>query len=237
MLWPNEPAVGQPFTVDGRACLVVGVIRDLLPDLPDRVQASTVVVGTELSGWLGATLPSLIARATFSGVSVVPVLNRAVQATFVGATAVSTATLLDSVNESMGNERLGARFFGWFGSAASLLAILGMHGLVTLAVLHRRQELAIRSALGAAPWSLRWISVNQIILTVSVGLICGLVATRVLTHVLQASIVDLERPSAANYLTAVLVFAAGGALSALLGTAGLRRMNIQRVLHSDGESA
>lgn len=232
-LWPNGNAIGSFIQLAGHRCVVVGVVRDLLPDLPDRIRAATVIVGVQPSGMLGQTLPPLIVRSAF-GTSGLSELDKAVRASFVGATSVRTQALSTRIDEAVGNERLGARFFGWLGIAAGLLALLGIYGLVILNVMNRKYELALRMALGASERSLRWLSIRQATGTVAAGICVGLAAARLMSYTLTASVVSLEGLPVSSYVIAVSVFAVGGSISAYLGTTRIRPSSVHQLLRGSG---
>lgn len=60
-------------------------------------------------------------------------------------------TLDDDVDASLGQTRLQTTILSAFGLAAVALAMIGLYGLVALAVTTRRREIGIRIALGAEP--------------------------------------------------------------------------------------
>lgn len=60
-------------------------------------------------------------------------------------------TLQDDVDQTLGQTRLQTTLIAAFGLGAAGLAIIGLYGLVALAVTTRQRELGIRITLGAAP--------------------------------------------------------------------------------------
>lgn len=230
-LWPSGDAVGSFLDVDNRQCVVVGVMRDLMPDLPGRIRASTVVVGSQPSGWLGSSLPAILVKKQPAGSTSVLDVDQTTRAAFLSGTDVRTQTLSQRVGEVMANEQLGSRLFGWLGTASVLLGMIGTYGLAALLVFSRKHELAVWAALGATLARLRWLCVARVIVTVLAGTAVGLAITSGLSHTVQASAVGLDDIKGSSYVFATLVVLMSGAASAVAGTAEIRRIDIQGMLN------
>jgi ABC-type antimicrobial peptide transport system permease subunit len=63
-----------------------------------------------------------------------------------------------------------------FGSGALLLALIGIYGLVSFAVVQRKQEIGIRIALGADAATVRRLIVREAVGPAAAGLALGLCA-------------------------------------------------------------
>jgi putative ABC transport system permease protein len=78
---------------------------------------------------------------------------------------------------------LPAMWVGIFSGLALALAVLGVYGVVTYAVAHRRREFGIRLALGASRPGLVRIAIRQGLVPVLCGIAVGLTATALLARV------------------------------------------------------
>jgi ABC-type antimicrobial peptide transport system permease subunit len=72
---------------------------------------------------------------------------------------------------------------------ALLLAVIGIYGVVSYAVVRRRREMGVRLALGATPVKLRRRLLRQGLFAVAAGSICGIVGA-MLTGRFLASFVE-----------------------------------------------
>jgi predicted permease len=81
--------------------------------------------------------------------------------------------LRDQVADSFGSSRLAARFVGFFGGIALLLASVGLYGVVSQTVARRTTEIGVRLALGARPASVLWMVFRDTIVLVALGVVIG----------------------------------------------------------------
>ena len=91
---------------------------------------------------------------------------------------VSTIRTMDEVvSRSTSRERFNMLLMTVFGSAALLLAAIGIYGLMSYSVQQRTQEIGIRMALGAATGQVRNMVVGQGMLLALAGVVLGVAAS------------------------------------------------------------
>jgi putative ABC transport system permease protein len=81
---------------------------------------------------------------------------------------VKITTLADQVDSSIVPERLIAMLSGLFGALGSVLAAVGLYGLLAYMVARRINEIGIRMALGATPGA-----VSRMVLADALGMVCA----------------------------------------------------------------
>ena len=84
------------------------------------------------------------------------------------------ASLAQEVDNSIANQRLIAQLSAFFGLLAVFLVCIGIYGLLSYAVARRTNEIGIRMALGAAPSSVQWLILREILALVAIGLVLGI---------------------------------------------------------------
>ena len=85
-------------------------------------------------------------------------------------------TLEGQLDETLLSDRLIATLSGAFGLLATLLASVGLYGVMAFVVARRRKELGLRLALGAAPSGVLWLVMREVVLLLAIGLIIGVPA-------------------------------------------------------------
>jgi len=83
-------------------------------------------------------------------------------------------------------QRLTARVVAAFGGLALFLAAMGLYGVMAFAVLQRKQEIAIRVALGASSRTILSLVARQGMSLVFAGIAVGLSAALALTRLFAA---------------------------------------------------
>jgi putative ABC transport system permease protein len=121
-------------------------------------------------------------------------------------------TLATQIDESLTQERLVAWLCTVFGVLATLLAALGLYGVLAFSVAQRTREIGIRLALGAQARDVFKLIIGQGMILVCVGVAIGVVASLALTRFI-ASLLFGVTPTHATTFIAV---SAGLALVALL---------------------
>jgi ABC-type antimicrobial peptide transport system permease subunit len=86
---------------------------------------------------------------------------------------VKVTTLADQVDSSIVPERLIAMLSGLFGALGSVLAAIGLYGLLAYTVARRINEIGIRMALGATPGVVTRMVLADALGMVAAGLCVG----------------------------------------------------------------
>jgi predicted lysophospholipase L1 biosynthesis ABC-type transport system permease subunit len=82
-------------------------------------------------------------------------------------------TMKDMLASRMSNEYLLSRLTGIFGGLATLLAAIGLYGVLAFNVARRSREIGIRIALGAAAGHVRGLIVREIAIIIGIGALIG----------------------------------------------------------------
>jgi predicted permease len=137
--------------------------------------------------------------------------RRAVQQIDSTLPVVDMKTLEKQVDNSLVTERLVASLSSAFGLLATLLASIGLYGVMAYTVARRTREIGIRMALGAATGNVVWLVMKEVLVLVSVGIALGLAASWGLTRYVQKQLYGIQP----NDLTTIILATIGIACVAL----------------------
>ena len=132
-------------------------------------------------------------------------------------------TMDELVEQQTGSERFTTGLLALFTVAGLVLAVLGIYGIVSYLVARRRQELAVRAALGASPQGLLWLVLRQGLNTACLGACAGLLgalAARKLTAGLLFGVSPVDPATFAG--AAFFLLTVAGFASAIPGLRAMR---------------
>ncbi len=190
--FPGESALGRRIVCtglismgeNGSPCEVIGVARDI-PYSTLKDEPQNAIYMTFLQAPTGRGGMELIVRAA-GGSSDVPMqLRREIEAVDPYLPSVVVRTLATDMEAALMRERLLALLSSIFGGLASLLAAIGLYGVIAYSVSRRAQEIGVRMALGALPRRVLRLVLGETLALAGLGIACGLPAALAATRLLS----------------------------------------------------
>jgi len=86
----------------------------------------------------------------------------------------SMKTLSDQLDQTLLSERLIAILSAGFGALATLLAAIGLYGVMAFVVTRRTKEMGLRMALGAPRTTVLWLVMKEVLMLLAIGLLIGI---------------------------------------------------------------
>jgi predicted permease len=207
--WPGRSALGKRFR-SGEAWLeivgVVGHIRNDGLDADPRPQVYWNYLQRAQDRM------ALVVRGNVPPAALIGPVTRAIHSVDADQPLYDVRTMRDVVDRSLSQRRLTMVLLAVFGSAALLLASVGVYAVVAFGVTQRLREFGIRVALGADRVAVTRLVVRQGLSMALGGTAIGLVAALLVGGAMQALVFETSPRDAAT-------FAAAGAV--LLGVAAL----------------
>ena len=129
-------------------------------------------------------------------------------------------TLEKQQEESLITERLVASLSATFGVLATLLAAIGLYGVMAYIVAQRTREIGIRMALGAARGDVLWLVMKEVLQLAAIGIAIGLPSAWALTRFAKSQLYGIQPNDA---FTIAIATAGIGLVAILSGYIPARR--------------
>ena len=145
----------------------------------------------------------------------------------------SVRTLEELLEDSVSQPRLLAQLLAVFGALAVLLGAIGIYGVTSFAVSHRRAEISVRLAVGAETGSVLWQVMRESLELVGIGLLLGVGGAIALTRILASRLYQLDPTSPLALGAVAVVLCVVGALAAYFPSRRASRSDPADVLRGD----
>jgi predicted permease len=119
-------------------------------------------------------------------------------------------TLDRQLDETLSTERMIAALSASFGILATLLAAIGLYGVMAFVVARRTKEIGLRMALGASQPTILWMVLRETLLLLVLGLAIGVPSSLLLSRYVSSQLFGVtptDMGAAAFALTALLLVA------------------------------
>ncbi len=125
-------------------------------------------------------------------------------------------TLESQLDDTLTTERLVAMLSALFGILATLLAALGLYGVMAFVVTRRTREIGLRMALGAPQKLVVWMVMREVFQLVAAGLAVGIPAAFLLTRYMSSQLFGVKPNDLWAALGALLILVAVASAAGLL---------------------
>jgi ABC-type antimicrobial peptide transport system permease subunit len=123
----------------------------------------------------------------------------------------SMKTLESQLDDTLSTERLIATLSAAFGALATLLAAIGLYGVMAFVVARRTREIGLRMALGAGRRQVIWMVMREVMALVACGLVLGIPVAWALSRYVSAQLFGVKPADAITGATALAVVLAAAA--------------------------
>jgi predicted permease len=187
---------------------IIGVVADSLYEGPREGVHRQVFV----PNW-GRNSAAFYVRAGTGSSSAFNTIRNEVRQLDAAMPVYEMKTLEAQLDETLLTDRLIALLSAGFGMLATLLASIGLYGVMAFVVARRRKELGIRLALGAQANLVIWLVMREVLLLLAIGLAVGVPAGLALGRYVGAQLYGIQPndPSMAVTTVALLAFVSAAA--------------------------
>jgi predicted permease len=125
-------------------------------------------------------------------------------------------TLEQQLDDTLGTARLIALLSGAFGILATLLAAMGLYGVMAFVVARRTKEIGLRMALGAQRSEVVWMVMKEALALLGLGLAVGIPCAYFLSRYVSSQLFSVTPTDLLTALSALAILAAVAAGAGLL---------------------
>ena len=148
---------------------IIGVVADSLYEGPREGVRRQVFVPK----W-GNGAATIYVRTQTASTAAYSVLRNEVKQVDASMPIYELKTVQGQLDETLLNDRLIALLSAGFGLLATVLASIGLYGVMAFVVARRRKELGLRLALGADPGKVLWLVMKEVLILLVIGLAVGI---------------------------------------------------------------
>jgi len=227
-----QDAVDHQLTIGSETpWKIVGVVKGMEYETdPTTANGNQVFIPSATPGSFSSTF---VARVDGRAEDHLAAIRDAIQSVDPQVPVFSVKTMEQRLDEVFANPKFYRTAVWTFAGFALLLAVIGIYGIVSYAVVQRTQEMGIRIALGRTPFQLRGLLLRQGLGMVVAGAIPGMAGAWLTGRFLE-SLMDGAKPiGLATSACLVLLFALVASASIWSATRRIARLDISAILRTE----
>jgi putative ABC transport system permease protein len=159
---------------------------------------------------------ALTVRTQENPAVVLPALRAAIQQVNPELVMTRVSTAEELVAQSFSGQRFATLLMFVFAALGTLLAAVGLYGVLTYAVSQRVQEIGIRMALGAQRADVLGMVLRQGMTLVAVGMVTGLIAALAFGRLMGSLLFNVSPTDPATFVTIAILLCAVALLACWL---------------------
>jgi predicted permease len=202
--WPGQVALGKLLRIneDRRVVGIVGDVRHL--SLEERAGNEVYLPLRQVFDYSTLTL---IVRTSVAPASIAATLRTTLVPVARNLATNEVQTLEGAVAKAVSPRRFFTALLGGFSLFALCLALLGIYGVISYTVTHRRQEIGVRIALGASARQVQGRIIRETLQLAVAGIVLGSIAAWVAGRALGGFLFGVTPSDPLTYAGMIMVLA------------------------------
>jgi predicted permease len=168
---------------------IIGIVKDIkYTSLRDEIpeQAYIPYMGSHFLGSM-----TVYIRTAVDANLLMPTVREKVRELDSNLPIYGLRTTETQISNSLVTERMTASLSTVFGFLATILAVIGLYGVMSYTVAQRTREIGIRMALGAEQGNVVWMVMRDVLRLIGFGIVVGIPAALALTRVVESQLFGL----------------------------------------------
>ena len=231
--WPNENPIGKRVGVGqggfGDGAEIVGIVGDVRQHV-DSLPKPDVYIP-----YYQSPRPSMMIFLRTSGkpAQLTTAVRDALREAAPHYAAYDLKPMRERAASATARARFSAVLLGLFGATALALAILGVYGVMSLAVVARTREIGIRVALGADRGKVQRLVIGEGLVMVSIGALLGLTGALVGTRLLRTLLYGLTPWDPATFAATFVLLGLAALFASWVPARRAARLDPTRALRAE----
>ncbi len=193
---------------------IVGVVRDTkYQTMREKIQKQVFIPYLQ-NDW--ANEMTVFVRTTSSPEQMFPAFRAAVKQLDSNLPIYNMKTEVRQVDDVLVVERLVAALSTVFGALATILAAIGLYGVMAFLVARRTREIGVRMALGALSSDVLWLVLREVLTVAGIGILLGLPVALVAARLVSSQLYGVSPSDPVTISSATLCIVLVAALSGYL---------------------
>jgi predicted permease len=204
--------VGQGVGPDTKLDIeIIGVVADALYEGPREGVHRQVFVPNH-----GNSSVTYYVRGKMASSAIYSLIRNEVRGLDSGMPVYAMKSVETQLDETLLSDHLVALLSAGFGLVATVLASIGLYGVMAFVVARRRKELGIRLALGAQRTDVVWMVMKEVLLLLAIGLVIGVPFAFGLGHFVSDQLYGIQPYDPTIAIATLVLLTAVSALAGLI---------------------
>jgi len=202
--WPDEDPIGKRLQRRGSDAwrIVVGVINDAKQYSSEK--EPPIVVYFPFEQYVARNM-FMVIRTTRDPAQVTSAITKEIQALDPELPVFDVSTMDRRLHDSLARRQFSMLLLGVFAVLASILAAIGIYGVMAYSVNERTHEIGIRLALGARPATILQLVIGQALVLTATGVAIGLTSAFTLTRVMSSLLFGVSNTDSFTFVVTPLL--------------------------------
>ena len=207
---------------------VIGVVKDIkYTNLRDEIPPQAFVPYLADRNVGGMTV---YVRTNLDPKQLMSIVRRKLQVLDPNIPIYGMRTTEEQIDLSLRSERLIASLSSVFSFLATLLAILGLYGVMAYSVARRTREIGIRMALGAIQGNVIWLVMREVLFLVGIGVLIAIPSALALSRLVRSQLYGLAPHDPITLLLSTLLLITVACLAGFVPALRASRVDPTRAL-------
>ena len=175
----------------------------------------------------------IVVRTTGDPLPIASLIQRELRGVDPTSAVEKVTTMAEVKRQSMAPTTFAMRLLMGFAGVATLLAVVGLYGVLALSVGSRTKELAVRKAIGAQSRQIVGLVIGEGSRLIAIGLVLGVVAALMVGRLLETLLFDVTPADPLTLTFAAFAFAIVALLACLIPARRAGRVELMEALRQE----